>query len=385
MIFYKKKINLYYFVLLFISLQSYYFPVIKLAIFPPLGFILLLFLNHKVEKKNIFPLFLILLIFFISLLIGFVNNNFYIYIPTLIGTLLGPFFLFLFIKISPDKYNKLYTALQKVIITHLLFFYIQLTAFYIFGYQIDFLYLITGENSRNDAFGVISDFFRPSGLLNEPATYSLFIFAFSIIYFLLKKKVDFLLFLAILTLLLSFSASGILLFLFFIAFIFYKTIIKNIPLLLSTLFFIIIILSQFNFSENIFYKYFQSRFDNGLETDGSTSQRYTGALDVFYNSKLYNIIFGFGIGHTPQNVDTAVGSGLTAQLISFGYLFNFLLSLIFTYLFISNKVKLQNILIFIILLFTTMTYNNFHYWLFLGLILIISKYKNFNVSEKIIN
>jgi len=384
-IFYKKKINLYYFVLLFISLQSYYFPVIKLAIFPPLGFILLLFLNHKVEKKNIFPLFLILLIFFISLLIGFVNNNFYIYIPTLIGTLLGPFFLFLFIKISPDKYNKLYTALQKVIITHLLFFYIQLTAFYIFGYQIDFLYLITGENSRNDAFGVISDFFRPSGLLNEPATYSLFIFAFSIIYFLLKKKVDFLLFLAILTLLLSFSASGILLFLFFIAFIFYKTIIKNIPLLLSTLFFIIIILSQFNFSENIFYKYFQSRFDNGLETDGSTSQRYTGALDVFYNSKLYNIIFGFGIGHTPQNVDTAVGSGLTAQLISFGYLFNFLLSLIFTYLFISNKVKLQNILIFIILLFTTMTYNNFHYWLFLGLILIISKYKNFNVSEKIIN
>ena len=385
MIFYKKKINLYYFVLLFISLQSYYFPVIKLAIFPPLGFILLLFLNHKVEKKYIFPLFLILLIFFISLLIGFVNNNFYIYIPTLIGTLLGPFFLFLFIKISPDKYNKLYTALQKVIITHLLFFYIQLTAFYIFGYQIDFLYLITGENSRNDAFGVISDFFRPSGLLNEPATYSLFIFAFSIIYFLLKKKVDFLLFLAILTLLLSFSASGILLFLFFIAFIFYKTIIKNIPLLLSTLFFIIIILSQFNFSENIFYKYFQSRFDNGLDTDGSTSQRYTGALDVFYNSKLYNIIFGFGIGHTPQNVDTAVGSGLTAQLISFGYLFNFLLSLIFTYLFISNKVKLQNILIFIILLFTTMTYNNFHFWLFLGLILIISKYKNFNVSEKIIN
>jgi hypothetical protein len=350
-----------------------------------LGFILLLFLNHKVEKNNIFPLFLILLIFFISLLIGFVNNNFYIYIPTLIGTLLGPFFLFLFIKISPDKYNKLYTALQKVIITHLLFFYIQLTAFYIFGYQIDFLYLITGENSRNDAFGVISEFFRPSGLLNEPATYSLFIFAFSIIYFLLKKKVDILLFLAILTLLLSFSASGILLFLFFIAFIFYKTIIKNFPLLLSTLFFIIIILSQFNFSENIFYKYFQSRFDNGLDTDGSTSQRYTGALDVFYNSKLYNIIFGFGIGHTPQNVDTAVGSGLTAQLISFGYLFNFFLSLIFTYLFISNKVKLQNILIFIILLFTTMTYNNFHYWLFLGLILIISKYKNFNVSEKIIN
>ncbi len=385
MIFYKKTINLYYFVLLFISLQSYYFPVIKLAIFPPLGFILLLFLNHKVEKNNIFPLFLILLIFFISLLIGFVNNNFYIYIPTLIGTLLGPFFLFLFIKISPDKYNKLYTALQKVIITHLLFFYIQLTAFYIFGYQIDFLYLITGENSRNDAFGVISEFFRPSGLLNEPATYSLFIFAFSIIYFLLKKKVDILLFLAILTLLLSFSASGILLFLFFIAFIFYKTIIKNFPLLLSTLFFIIIILSQFNFSENIFYKYFQSRFDNGLDTDGSTSQRYTGALDVFYNSKLYNIIFGFGIGHTPQNVDTAVGSGLTAQLISFGYLFNFFLSLIFTYLFISNKVKLQNILIFIILLFTTMTYNNFHYWLFLGLILIISKYKNFNVSEKIIN
>jgi hypothetical protein len=384
-IFYKKKINLYYFIFLFFSLQSYYFPVIKLAIFPPLGFILLLFLNHKVEKKYILPLFLILLIFFISLLIGFFNNNFYIYLPTLIGTLLGPLFLFLFIKISPDKYYKLYTGLQKVIITHLLFFYIQLTAFYIFGYQIDFLYLVTGENSRNEATGVISDFFRPSGLLNEPATYSLFIFAFSIIYFLLKNKVDFLLVLANLTLLLSFSASGILLFLFFISFIFYKTIIKNIPLLLSTLFLIIIILSQFNFSENIFYKYFQSRFDNGLDTDGSTSQRYTGALDVFYNSKLYNIIFGFGIGHTPQNVDTAVGSGLTAQLISFGYLFNFLLSLIFTYLFISNKVKLQNILIFIILLFTTMTFNNFHYWLFLGLILIISKYKNFNVSEKIIN
>ena len=385
MIFYKKKINLYYFVLLFISLQSYYFPIIKLAIFPPLGFIFLLFLNHKVEKKYIIPLLLILLIFFISLLIGFVNNNFYIYSPTLIGTLLGPFFLFLFIKINPDKYSKLYTALQKVITTHLIFFYTQLIAFYFFGYQIDFLYLVTGENSRNDAFGVISDFFRPSGLLNEPATYSLFIFAFSIFYFSIKKKVDLLLLLANLSLILTFSASGILLFLFFTIFIFYKIIIKNIPLLLSTLILISIIISQFNFSENIFYKYFQSRFDNGLDTDGSTSQRYTGALDVFYNSKLYNIILGFGIGHTPQNVDTAVGSGITAQLISFGYLFNFLLSLIFMYLFVSNKVKLQNILIFVILLFTTMTYNNFHYWLFLGFILIISKYKNLNFSEKIIS
>ena len=383
--FYKKKINIYYFVLLFISLQSYYFPVIKLAIFPPLGFILLLIINHKVEKKYLIPLLLILLIFFISLLIGFVNNNFFIYAPTLLGTLLGPFLLFLFIKVKHDNYYKLFIALQKVIFTHLIFFYTQLIAFYIFGYQIDFLYIVTGENSRNDAFGIISDFFRPSGLLNEPATYSLFIFAFSIFYFLIKKKIDLLLLLAILSLILTFSASGILLFIFFTFFIFYKIIIKNISFLLSTTIIILIIISQFNFSENIFYKYFQSRFDNGLDTDGSTSQRYTGALEVFYNSKMYNIILGFGIGHTPQNVDTAVGSGITAQLISFGYLFNFLLSLIFIYLFISNKVKLQNILIFFILLFTTMTYNNFHYWLFLGFILIISKYKNLNFNEKIIS
>jgi len=383
--FLKKKINLYYFILLFISLQSYYFPIIKLAIFPPLSFILLLFLNYKVEKKYIIPLLLIVFIFFISLLIGFVNNNFHIHIPTLIGTLLGPFYLFLFIKINPDKYSKLYTALQKIIITHLIFFYTQLIVFYIFRFQLDFLQLVTGENSRNEAFGVISDFFRPSGLLNEPATYSLFIFAFSIFYFLIKTKLDLLIILSSLSLLLTFSASGILLFLFFIIFIFYKIIIKHIPLLLSTIILILILISKFNFSENIFYKYIQSRFYNGLDTDGSTSQRYTSALHVFFNSKYYNKIFGFGIGHTPQNVDTAVGSGITAQLISFGYLFNFLLSFIFIYLFTKNKVKFQNILLFVILLLTTMTYNNFHYWLFLGLILIISKYKNFTLSEKIIS
>ena len=219
-------------------------------------------------------------------------------------------------------------------------------------------------------------------MLNEPATYSLFIFGFSLFYFLIKKQVDFLLVLAILSLLLTFSASGILLFLIFIAFIFLKQAINNILILIVTISFSLIILRQIDFSENIFYKYFQSRFEGGLDADGSTSQRYTGAIDVFFNSKLYNKIFGFGIGYTPKNVDTAVGSGLTAQLISFGFLFNFLLALIFTYLFILKRVKFRNALFFVILLFTTMTYNNLHYWLFLGFILIISEFNNMRVNEK---
>ena len=322
--FFKKKINLYYFILLFVSLQSYYFPSIGLAIFPPLGFILLLLLNNKLDEKYVIPLLLILVIFFISLLIGFINNSFYLHIPTLLGTLLGPFLLFLFIKVNPDNYKKLFFALQKVLVTHLVFFYLQLIAFYLLGYQIDYLFIITGENSRNTAFGVISEFFRPSGLLNEPATYSLFIFAFSLFYFLIKKQVDCLLVLAILSLLLTFSASGILLFLISVAFIFLKQAINNVLILIVPISLSLIILRQIDFSENIFYKYFQSRFEGGLDADGSTSQRYTGAIDVFFNSKLYNKIFGFGIGYTPKNVDTAVGSGLTAQLISFGFLFNFL-------------------------------------------------------------
>jgi hypothetical protein len=369
---YNKLDFVYFWIIFFISLQSYYFTKINFAPFPPISIILLLFVNNKIKKKNINILFFILLTFLTSAIIGYINNNYYLYIPTLLGALLGPIFLFLFINIDFPSKNELLRNIKNVLIIHLIFFYLQLIIYYSTGFKLDFLFYITGEMSRNDAYGVISDFFRPSGLLNEPATYSLFVFGFSTIYFWGLKKIDFVLILANISLLLSFSASGIILFLLLLVIVFTEYFPYKILIIIVLLITFVLITFNYYFSENIFVVYFQNRFMNGLDSDGSASQRFSSAYQIFLNSNIKNKILGYGIGYTPPGLDTAVGSGLSSHLISFGILFNLIILLIFHSLF--KNVQFKFLFFFLIMLTTSMTYNVLHYWLFISLIIIISKY-----------
>ena len=369
----KTKDFILFFIFFFISLQSYFFKLINFAPFPPLGFLLVLFLNTNLKKKHLFILASILLVFTISILIGFINNNYYLYLPTILGSFLGPIFLFFFLNINFSSFNNIFLILKNVITIHLIFFYLQLLTYYVFGYKIDFLFFITGEFSRNEAFGVISEYFRPSGLFNEPATYSLFIFGFTLIYFWGIKKVNLLIIVTLLSLLFSFSASGIILFILMTFFILFEILTTKRFIVLILFTFTLYFILSYNFSDNIFVLYFQNRFENGLDSDGSTSQRFTNAFNIFSNSNYKDKMLGYGIGNTPVNLDTAVGSGISSHLISFGYLFNFFLFIIFIPL--LKKIQYKYIFFFLILLTTSMTYNVLHYWLFFGLIILLSNFE----------
>ena len=368
----KKKEGLYFYIIFFLSLHSYYFENIKLAIFPPLAFLILLYKTQHVQKKYLFFLFSVLLLFSFSTLIGFFNNNYTMHLPTLLGCVMGPIFLISFLNVK--NINEILFAIKKVLQVHLFFFFMQVVFYYLFEQKLDYLYSITGEHSRNEAFGVITGLFRPSGLFNEPATYSLYIFGFSAILFLNTKNFNLTVFLSFISLLITFSGSGIFFFLIFSFILIYELFSKKgVFIFISA---IVLAFFTMSYSENIFIKYITSRFSNGIESDGSLAQRYTSAISTFKSSNFTQQFFGYGIGNTPENLDTAVGSGLTAQLLSFGYFFNFLLIFLFSYLLFINKSNNKIILIYLLLLFTTMTYNNWHYWLFLGLAIISPKYNS---------
>ena len=118
----KKKEGLYFYIIFFLSLHSYYFENIKLAIFPPLAFLILLYKTQHVQKKYLFFLFSVLLLFSFSTLIGFFNNNYTMHLPTLLGCVMGPIFLISFLNVK--NINEILFAIKKVLQVHLFFFFI---------------------------------------------------------------------------------------------------------------------------------------------------------------------------------------------------------------------------------------------------------------------
>ena len=365
----------FFFIIFFTTLHSFYFYNISLAPFPVLAVFLSLF--GKLNKKNIYFSFLYLFFFLFTSIIGFFQAGSSFYFNSFLGVVLGPLFFGLFLSIIKDRQKDLVDSIELVLVVHLFAFFLQYFVFYFFNYKIDYLVLITGEESRIDGYGVLTDLVRSSGLFNEPASYSLYIGFFSIILLIYNRKINPILFFSFISCLISFSVSGILyaFLAYFIYFIFIKRSILN---LLSWLVFVFFFILYFGLEYfELFLSYFENRF-LGDDLDGSTNVRFKEGFDYFFNLDYFIQLFGLGVGNYPINVST-VASGFMSIFLHFGYFFTFIFIILNFYILKKYKVKFKFFFIFIFFLTSTMTFLNLHYWLFLALIIIFSDNKNSNI------
>ena len=374
-------------IVLFTSFFSIYFYNISLAPFPMFAFLILAFIlllfNKKLNKHIIFIGLLFIILFSISGLIGkFFEFNVF-YFNSILGSIIGPLFFILFYSLYYQKINYVEYALRKVIIFHLFFFIIQTITFYLTGNLINFLLYITGEESRNIAYGLLTGLIRPSGLFNEPASYVTFIGPSLLFLILYNKKLGLFELITLGSILLTLSASGVIISIYILAIYFIIVAKKRArKIFFSYLMILFLALTLLNLELiELIYKSFSQRFILNPEIDGSVSMRFVDGFKLFFSSPFYIQLFGFGIGNYSPLAST-VASGFMAIIVHLGYLFTLIFLIINIFSFRLMKVDLKYFLIFSFFLFTTITYLFIHYWLFLALIFFISKNNNTNTIKK---
>ncbi|MBI4706720.1 MAG: hypothetical protein HY761_02165 [Candidatus Omnitrophica bacterium] len=203
-----------------ISLQSFYFynvglPVVSIiSLFLMFG--LLLFFKDGFTLRNDISIkiaFAYAFILFWSVL-GFIffGND-------LDFKRFTSFFIIIFGALVAAKLlrkTNLESLVRFYLIAHVFFFFLQFIPFYVTGYRVDYLKPITGEEQRviggMFTFLNMERFMRAAGLFNEPGTYANFLAPFIALFGRWYKNSKFntsLFWIALSTLFLSFSVSGI--------------------------------------------------------------------------------------------------------------------------------------------------------------------------------
>lgn len=345
----------------FITLQSYYFYNIKLAPFPILGsLILLLFgIKNNPSKDTVKIVGILTVFFFISTIWAFFNKLDFIYFNSIIGSLVGLLFFVIFDKHFKNHDNYSVTrVINAVISIHLFFFIFQFSAFYIFGILIDFLYPITGEESRFFFGGALTGLVRCTGLYNEPATYSYYVGGLVFLNILLFKKINIISKFGLISIALTLSISGILLsiIIYFYYSFFISKKIKNI-LFFSTVSFLVMAIILLYFNDNV-YMYLFDRFSN-LSDDTSTNTRFFDSFDFLKSKNILIQLFGVGLGNYTNDV-SLTPSGIIGLISSFGFVGYIIFSS--SLYFYTQKSGIINFIMLNIFLFSTITIQTVFFW-----------------------
>lgn len=351
------------------SLGSYYFYQVGLYVFQLLGVILLLpyfkldkikYKKIKIIKAIIFALYIFIFSSCLSLILG--SSSFGI------SKLAMPFFIFLYFSFSivlfciyPEIFQR---ALTTTIVIHVIFFAFQFIWFLVTLEMIDFLQPLTGETQRalggSYSLTYLPNFIRPTGLFNEPGTYSTWMI---IMLLLLKsnsirldlKPVSPLFEITVVgSVLFSFSTFG---FIFSLIYIVSSTMGEKISW--KKLF---ILLAVSVFFSYFGYEYLSSRFSlsENVSGIGIRSQVIKIYLD---NLNFYNLLFGLGsFNNFFTKIDTSVISqdlGLWFSLLSGnGFIGAILLALM-----IFNFKKIPcNLALLVVLLLAKFTITNALVW-----------------------
>jgi len=330
----------------------------------------------KINKKILFFTLIFYGLCFINIFISLFYTDFEPHILSYFGFIISPAYFLLLVGFFQSKKEILLKQLKRVLKFHLFFFYLQWLVFVIFRFRIDFLKYITNEPQRTIG-GIFTEdtIIRGTGLFNEPASYS--IFAVSMILCLManKKRIDKLILLAILSVILSFSASGIM-FLAVILIVFYSSKIFSRKVMASTT----IIVLGFLLA-NLLIKskkalrvaeIFSAKLKNFQESE-SYKYRIGNVSTVFDDLTVFKRIFGIGYGNLEVNRN--LGSFLSQFFIQSGVLFFILLSFLFFYLFKEFKVRNKIIIIIMLLTLSTQAINHMVTWYFFAVILVIEKHK----------
>lgn len=291
--------------LFLISLSSFYFYSINIALPPAFAaFIALIAVPLMLGKSVLKELLKIkLLLIFFALLIVFglgltlddadVLVNRFAALPLFVGVVVC--WLFFLIRHK----EVLFRSLKFVIQIHLLAFYLQVISFYSGLGYIDYLFGITGEYQR--AFGgsysidiLGGAFIRPTGLYNEPGTYSTVLMLLFLLYERVGKTIssqvssnDWLFVAAtIFSVLISFSVFGMIFVVIYIV-----NSIRNSKSAFFIFFALLLLLLSAIYEVYLFPRFFSGGYsDNGTDFRSEIISQYLGQI----SENPINFIFGFG-------------------------------------------------------------------------------------------
>lgn len=266
-------------------------------------FLLILLISnlHKINQIS-YPIagfFLVLIICFFLHLLFDVNNNIG-FLPQL------RYFYYLIFSIlivpifkSSEKMNRAYEIIVNIAVYFLFLQWIVIlsTGIYIPGY-LPGLELMREELQTFSEQAILTDWFRPRSIFNEPSNFGLFVGSFFFIRSFKSKKISLGDLFIALSLIVSFSTTGFLLLIMSIIFrsieglkkIKFNTIINSI----SFLFIITIFILMMDLDENVFGRIEQAMLGR---IDG-----YSDLFKYFNDSNLTRLIIGAGFGFKVSEV-----------------------------------------------------------------------------------
>jgi hypothetical protein len=367
-----KNQSIDFLIVFFVTLQSFYFYQIKLAPFPILGFLLVFFYGKSLTAKEILVFIAFTeSIFILSIFVGIINTDGEVYVPSIIGFLLGPMYVLFFFNYFKQKKDALYNILGKVLLVHFLFFTAQFITFNTSGYYVDYVEPFTGEESRYLGTGALTGQARCTGLTVEPAMYCLVISIIVLSRLSIGGKLKLIDFFGLLSSFLSFSASGMVYCILFIIvnILFFNKNIFNKVLVLC--FLVVLFWVIFVFFGDYYLGYYESRFLN-LETDVSGQDRWVVGVEYFLNQKLVTQLFGLGIGNIFG--DNTRGSGLTSIFTTLGFVFTILFAVSVIFILIRKKVKISIFILYAILLLGAIPINILMFWFLMSTVFLSGHY-----------
>lgn len=107
---------------------------------------------------------------------------------------------------------RLRDLLKYYLYFHTFFLYLQVCVFYLFDYHLDFLFYLTGVGQSISGGSFSTDFIRPTGLYNEPGTYSNFIAPVLMLfsrYYEFSRENRLLFWVALISIVITFSTFGL--------------------------------------------------------------------------------------------------------------------------------------------------------------------------------
>lgn len=350
-------------VVLFFTLNSYYFYFINFPIVQLIGFVILLFLIKSVSISNLKLLLpYITYVTFLSILTPLYISN--ITSPISLIGFLSCLFIFLYfssIKILILKY--FINAIELLTIILLFFWLVQFFAYYLSGTTIDYFIDIVGYQQRTN-FGIFDQgFFRPASLFLEPAMYVNAMFLIFVFRFLIFSRFDLKNLLILFTIVFTMSLYGYVSFFMLLLVIFiHKISIRKLFLILILLIFIGFTVIYF-FNDNAIIQ----RILNPLSNQ-SGQDRIIGTIYLFLDESPIFLLFGYGIGNGEVNGYS--GSGLHFLFYNTGIVG--IIFLIGTLMIYSLKTNRPTFFIFIFILSilnNSSSITSFFNWMMLGIIL----------------